>query len=231
MTIPIKIIPAREFLKKHKKPVQKRIWDSISGPWEEYRGKPVPLISEFLKDKKGRVIDIGCGNGRNMIANNAITYYGVDFSNGQIENAIKRAEKEHINAIFYKEDASKLNKEIFKNNLFDYGLFIATLHCLETSEKREKALLEFYRVLKPGALGLITVWNSSDLRFDSVKNHGDVYMSWKENYKLFYRYYYLYNKKELISLIESVGFSVEEIYDFILGDRFSKKNWIIRVKK
>ncbi|MEM0465617.1 MAG: class I SAM-dependent methyltransferase [Candidatus Pacearchaeota archaeon] len=231
MTESIKIISAKEFLKKYKKPEQKKVWDNISEPWEEFRNKPVSIISDFLKDKKGLVVDFGCGNARNMIANNNLTYYGIDFSSKQIENAIFRTEKEHINAIFFQEDISKLNKEIFKDEMFDYGLFVATLHCLDTPQKREKALLEFYRILKRKGEAIITVWNSEDSRFNLVKNHGDIYMSWKKNGKTYYRYYYLYNKKEFISLIESVGFLIIEFYNNNSKDRFVRKNWIVHVKK
>jgi hypothetical protein len=45
------------------------------------------------------------------------------------------------------------------------------------------------------------------------------------------RYYYLYSKDELIRLLERVGFEILEEYKVEEYDRFSKKNWIIRVKK
>ncbi|MDP2925650.1 MAG: class I SAM-dependent methyltransferase [Nanoarchaeota archaeon] len=231
MTEQLKIISKKEYLRNHKKPSQKKVWDNISGPWEEYRGKPVPIVNEFLTGKSGLVVDLGCGNARNMINNSSITYYGVDFSYRQIENAFRRTEKEKINAVLFQEDITKLNKEIFKDNMFDYGLFIATLHCIETSTKRKNSLKGLYRVLKPGAEALISVWNSKNPRFKCVNNSGDIYMSWKEKAKIFYRYYYLFSKQEFLDLIESVGFKVIEFYTPREHDRFSKKNWIVKVQK
>jgi hypothetical protein len=73
--------------------------------------------------------------------------------------------------------------------------------------------------------------DSEDKRFDCVKNKGDIYMSWREDGIPYFRYYYLYSKKELIDLLEGVGFKILEIYKERKGDRFSRKNLILRIKK
>jgi len=242
MTESIKIISKDEFLKKNKKiPTQEEVWDNISDLWSEFKKKPFFTVEDFLKDKKGKIIDLGCGCGRNMIVSKDIEYYGVDISTEQLKCAEKLIKEKGVNGRFFKSSADKLPKE-FKNEMFDYGLFIATLHCIEGEENRLKALKEFYRVLKKGSEGLISVWNSSDSRFKDVNYHGDVYMSWRKNGKEHMRYYYLYDKDELIDLIKGVGFQIleiktnEDLKDSIritnsLKDRFSKKNWIIRVIK
>jgi tRNA (uracil-5-)-methyltransferase TRM9 len=225
----IKIISKKEYLKENPKPEQEEVWDSIAIPWKEYRSNQLPIVVEFLKDKKGKVIDLGCGGGRNMIKNDDIEYYGVDFSSGQLMHAINHAEENKINAKFFKLSADRLSKKVFKNEMFDCGLFIATLHCIEGKEKRENALKEFYRVLKPGAEALVTVWNSEDQRFNGGK--GDFYMSWKKEGVAHMRYYYLYDKQEIVDLLKKTGFDILEIYSSREKDRFSKKNWIIRLRR
>lgn len=227
MTIPLKIISKKEFLKNNKRPNQEEIWDGIANPWKTYVVKRIPIVEEFLSDKKGKVIDLGCGNGRNMVPNPKIKYYGVDFSSGQLKHAEYRIKIEKINAVLFKQDGSDLS--MFRSKFFDYGLFMATLHCIEGKKNREKALLEFYRVLKKNAEALISIWNSEDKRFNGLS--GDIYMSWKEDGKSYMRYYYLYQKKEFLNLLKKIGFEVLEIYEPSLHDRFSKKNWIVRVKK
>lgn len=229
----IKIISKEEYLKKNKKPDQEDIWNSIAKSVSKrdfFKIREINAVHEFLRDKQGLVIDLGCGAGWNMIPNKDIIYYGIDFSNESIKLTKKRAEKKGINVKLFRGDASKLNKEIFKDEMFDYGLFIAVLHCIEGEKERLNALKEFYRVLKKNGEGLITVWNSEDSRFSDVKNHGDVYMSWKDKNKFFMRYYYLYDKKEFLNLLKKVGFKILEIYTPD-SDRFSKKNWIVRVRK
>ncbi|MBS3080569.1 class I SAM-dependent methyltransferase [Candidatus Pacearchaeota archaeon] len=225
----IKIISKKEFLKQNKKPNQKKIWNSIAKPWKTYIVKKIPIVEEFLKDKKGLVLDLGCGAGRNMIPNSNIFYYGVDFSAKQLKQAEKYAKKNKIKAKFFESSADDLSN--FKNEMFDYGLFISALHCLETKEKRKKAINEFFRVLTPNAEALISIWNSEDKRFKSVNYHGDVYMSWKENNILYMRYYYLFHNQEFLDLVKDTGFKILRFYEQREKDRFSRKNWIIKIKK
>lgn len=225
MTDPIKIINKSD-LSSH--PNQEKIWDEISKPWKTYYVKKIPAIVEFLKNKKGKVIDLGCGTARNMIANPNLTYTGIDFSAGQIEQAHRQIKKDNVNAKFIKADLLYLHK-LIKPNSFDYGLFISTLHCIETKEQRLKILKTFYKSLKSGAQAIITTWDSTDNRFKGFDK--DIYMSWKEDGIPYMRYYYLYDKKELIDLLKSVGFKILKIYKSTEHDRFSKKNLIIKIKK
>jgi ubiquinone/menaquinone biosynthesis C-methylase UbiE len=236
MTIPIKIISKKEFEKEFGKPFQEKIWDSIAKPWKTYVVKKIPIVEEFLQkasseqsSENSLIVDLGCGTGRNMISGK-FEYYAVDFSREQLKHAKKYAEKNKIKAKLFKADVCKLPKD-FKDNMFDYGLFIGSLHCLYDKEKRVLGLKEFYRILKKNGEGLVSVWNSDDKRFKCVGNHGDIYMSWLENGKPFMRYYYLYSKKEFLDLLQSVGFRVVEFYEPREHDRFSKKNWIVRVRK
>jgi ubiquinone/menaquinone biosynthesis C-methylase UbiE len=224
MTIPIKIIPVKDLKER---PDQEKIWDTISVPWDTYVIKKLTVVDEFLKDKKGKVLDLGCGSGRNMVPNKNIQYFGVDFSGEQIINAKKNTQKEGVDAKFFKTNADDLS--CFNDKMFDAGLFIATLHCLESASARKDSLKEFYRVLKKGAEGLISVWNSDAARFNGKK--GEVYMSWKRERVPYMRYYYLYDKQELIDLLEDVGFEVLEFYEPREKDRFFRMNWIIRVRK
>ena len=231
MTIPIKIISKKEFLRKYKKPNQEKIWDNIAKPWKKYVVKKIPGVEKFLKNKKGKVIDLGCGSGRNMITNKNIKYTGIDFSLKQLEKAKEYLKDNQMKAKLIKSEVSNL-KEI-KDNTFDYGLFIAALHCIETPEKRKKSLEELYRVLKPKAKALITVWDSEDKRFSHIKNKGDIYMAWREDNIPHMRYYYLYKKQELKELIKSSRFKIISFHQRKEEDkvRFNKKNWILQVEK
>jgi len=225
----IKIISKEEFEKQDKKPKQEEVWDNIADSWKDHRAKEIPIVAEFLDDKKGKIIDLGCGAGRNMIKNNEIEYYGVDFSKNQLRHAEDYIQEKKINAKLFKSNLNELDKNIFENEMFDYGLFIATLHCLETSKEREDSLKEFYRILKKNAEALISVWDSENKRFNGLK--GDIYMSWKKDNVLYMRHYYLYEKQEILDLLKKTGFKIIQKYKPREHDRFSKKNLIIRIKK
>ena len=230
----IKIVSKQEYLTQNKKPNQQQVWDEIAKPWKTYVVKQIPAVKDFLKNKKGKIIDLGCGTGRNMIPNKNITYYGIDFSKNQLIQAKKHIKLNNIKAKLFKSKAQDLKK--IKDNTFDHGLFIASLHCIETKENRKKALEEFHRVLKPKAKAILTTWNSTDKRFKHIKNKGSIYMSWREHNIPHMRYYYLYKKQELTNLIKSVGFKIlsfkthEEKNDQIV-DRFTKKNYILILEK
>lgn len=218
----IKIIPKSKLIKK---PNQKQTWNKIANL--EKTPKTPPIIQKFLKNKKGKVIDLGCGDGRNMIVNKNLTYYGVDFAGQQLLQAEKHIKEKKINAVLIKSNINKL-PPIFKKHMFHAGLMIGSLHCLTSKKQRKQALKELYRILKPNAEALISVWNSEDNRFNKVKgkNNQDTYMS----YGTYFRYYYLFEKQELLELIKSTKFKIIKLYS-PEKDRFSKKNWIIRIKK
>jgi ubiquinone/menaquinone biosynthesis C-methylase UbiE len=234
MTIPIKIISKEDYLKTTKKPNQEKVWDNIANPWKTYVVKIIPAVENFLKNKKGKIIDLGCGTGRNMIPNKDIEYTAVDFSEGQLFHLKKHIKTNKLNAKILKAEVNNLSK--LKDNTFDYGIFIAALHCIETKEKRRQSLEELHRVLKPKGKAIITIWDSNDQRFKHIKNKGDIYMAWNHDNSAHMRYYYLYKKPELKKLIESIGFKIikfsvynEEAKNNI--DRFNKKNWIIEIQK
>lgn len=233
---PVKIIDKKDIPNNLSHPNQEQVWDSIAAPWKNYVVKKIPLVIDFLKDKKGRIIDFGCGAGRNMLPNPNLEYYGVDFSQNQLLYAKKLLDEENaknsekINFKLFKSNIESLDKNIFKDNMFDYGLFISTLHCLNTKQAQEQSLAEFYRILKPKAQALISVWNKQDKRF---KNKGrEIYILWKEDNIPYLRYYYFFDKKELIQIIQQVGFKILKIFEPINpSDRFSKKNLVLLIEK
>ena len=39
---------------------QQKVWDSIAEDWNRFRVKTVEEVKDFLKDKKGKILDLGC---------------------------------------------------------------------------------------------------------------------------------------------------------------------------
>lgn len=208
---------------------QQQVWDKIAEKWKQYRANPINEVKEFLKNKKGKVLDLGCGSGRNFIEKKGLEFYGIDFSKNMVKIARRKAYKKVL----------KLNAwEIkFPDNFFDYALYISALHCIPLEENREKSLSELARVLKPKARAFISVWDKEQPKF---KNEGkEIYLKWKfpEKEKESYveRYYKLYTKEEIIKLLKK-HFKIIKIYEkkIIKGDksasRFSRRNLNIEVE-
>lgn len=196
---------------------QQQVWDRIARPWKKFRAKPIEEVIDFLKKQRGRILDLGCGSGRHFVKSDGLIY-GIDFSEKMIKLSKKYAEKSEINAIIKKASVTKLP---FQDNFFDSAIFIASLHNLETAEKRKKSLKELKRVLKKGSEALISVWNKNQPRFKNKQK--EVFIGWKIKDKSYKRYYYLYDKKELLDLLKKVGFEILKIWE--------NENIFVRVKK
>jgi len=185
---------------------QKAVWDNISEEWHEFKTNPSRNAQEFLKDKKGKILDLGGGSGRNLIGldleEKEICI--VDFSKKMIELAEKRAKElgaeDKINGY-----VASIDSLPFEDNFFDYAISVAALHCIDSEEKREAAVEELFRVLKSGGKAEIEVWNKDSERFKNASK--EKYVSWRDKGD---RYYYLYEKDEIIELFKSKGFEIKE---------------------
>jgi len=205
---------------------QQQVWNNIAGDWKKFRERTPIEVEEFLKKKKGKILDLGCGSGRNFIKNSKITYYGVDFSEKMLNFAKKNAKKEKIQAKLFKSEAENLP---FKDNFFDSAMFISTLHCIDTKEKRGKALKEIYRVMKPRAEAMISVWDKKAKRnIDSEAKEG--FVIWRKDNKKLERYYYFYAKSELGKELKACGFKIIK-KESSAESKYSRKNIIFYVKK
>jgi len=186
---------------------QKQAWDEIAKVWKGYRCQPLPEVTDFLREKAGKILDLCCGSGRNFIKIKG-HFYGVDFSKEMLEYAKEKAKKLGVEAFIQKTDADSLP---FEGDFFDAAVFIDALHCIQSQEQREKALHELFRVLKPGTEAIISVWDKEQPEFKD-KNK-EIEVPWKVNEKTCIRYYYLYDKKEILDLLKLVGFEIKEIIE------------------
>jgi ubiquinone/menaquinone biosynthesis C-methylase UbiE len=187
---------------------QEQVWNTIAEKWSEYRDKPIKEVLEFLKDKKGKILDLGCGSGRNLIDQKNLEYYGVDFSDKMLNLFKKKAEKLGIKIKTTKSNAEKLS---YDNEFFDYALFISTLHCIENETLRKKSLQELYRVLKKNGEAIISVWDkNSDTKISKLEAK-EGFVDWKFNGNNYKRYYYFYDTDELDYLLKEIGFEIVKI--------------------
>jgi tRNA (uracil-5-)-methyltransferase TRM9 len=193
----------------HKKQTQQEIWNKIASQWKEYRKEPTAETKAFLADKKDRILDLGCGSGRNFSCiNKDCNLYAVDFSEEMLKYAREKAKSLNLKAEISLSRASKLK---FNDNFFDSAIFIAVLHCIDSKEERLQALRELFRVLKPGAEAFITVWSKNHERIKGKTR--DQLIPWGINGAKLQRYYYIYDQDELLKLLKSVGFDIVSIIE------------------
>ncbi|MBS3092123.1 class I SAM-dependent methyltransferase [Candidatus Pacearchaeota archaeon] len=208
---------------------QEQVWDEIAHLWNKNKVHPLgmkdSIIKDFLNDKDEKVLDLGCGSGRNFVSLKDARFkgviYGVDFSASMLEYAEENAEKLGIKVILKKVNVWETG---FEDNFFDKAIFIATLHCVVGEKQRKQAIKEIYRILKPKGRAIITVWNKNAKRWKNKPKEKIV--SWKldENTKV-NRYYYLYDQGELIKELENAGFKI------IKKNREEARNIVLEVEK
>lgn len=180
---------------------QKEVWNSIAEPWHRFRTKPYEDSNKFLKNKKGLILDLGCGSGRNFIAGRK--FIGVDFSENMLRYAKEYAEKNDIEVCLIKADLMQLP---LKADRFDTVLLVAALH---VTEKRVEVLKEINSVMRKNGEAFVTVWNRMQPRFFLSKKES--YIPWKVGSKVYFRYYFLFTKTELRKLLSSY-FVVKKIF-------------------
>jgi len=185
---------------------QREVWDVLAEGWYHFRQRPFPptVINLSSEWEKGKILDVGCGNCRNLVpfAQQGFDCYGIDFSKEMLKSAQRLLDKNKVKAKLKLGRAEKLP---FSSESFDYCLSIAVLHHLKEKE-REAALKEIKRVLKKNGKALITVWNKLQWRF--VLGKKEQYIPWRKKEKTYWRYYYFFTYWELKKLLEKSGFKI-----------------------
>lgn len=128
-----------------------RVYDVIAKHFDHTRYKPWPAVEKYVQSLEPNtfVLDLGCGNGRNMGINKKIIDMGSDFSMPLCEIAAKRGRP-----VFC---ASALNVPI-RDETYDHVICIAVIHHFITPERRTQCLREIARILKVGGTCLVTAW-------------------------------------------------------------------------
>jgi len=198
---------------------QEKVWDEIAPNWNKFREVPSPSVIKFLEDKKGKILDLGCGSGRNFSAmKKDIELYAIDFSEKMLKFAEEKSEKLGLK---FELKKSKTNEIPFKNNFFDSIICIAVLHCISSKRERIETMKEIYRTLKIGGTAFISTWGMNSPRLKnkekecfiswSVKNDKEIRKGEREIKQE--RYTYIYDFDELKEEIEGIGFQIEEIWE------------------
>ena len=118
----------------------------------------------------------------------------------------------------------------FKENIFDFALSIAVIHHLMLPEDRKTSLLELLRTLRPEGQFLLFVWAQEQeaiykiAGLEKLDRDGDYLVPWKTTDKTYKRFYHLFKKGELESLLP-LG-QVE-----LLESGYDRDNWYVIGRK
>jgi len=198
-----------------------RTYDDIAREFHRTRSRPWDEVVRFIGSGPiGKVLDIGCGNGRHMevALENGTDAVGLDLSSNLLDICSERfAGNGQVDLV--KGDAISLP---FGNGVFDRVLCIAVLHHVPSRRKRQHVLGEMFRCLKNGGVAQISVWNFDQDRFRTLFNKhsrddfpgvfGDVTIPWhKSDGRVVDRFYHLYTKEELEDELIRSPFSIDTV--------------------
>ncbi len=185
-----------------------KTFDKIAEHFDRTRQRPWKEVVDFLKDSSGKLLDMGCGNGRHLEVAMNLSYdiVGLDASRKLLDISFKRISgKGHL----VSGDVKKLP---FLDDSFDIVLYIATIHHL--SEGRVESVREARRVLKPGGRILVSAWAREQDRWDLEGDKKDLMVPWHlENGRVVDRYYHLYTLDELTEDIEKAGIELVNAFN------------------
>ena len=125
-------------------------YDIHADDFSKSRFRIWPHVQIFLDSLKSnsRVLDIGCGNGKNMLYRDDLDMIGLEYSKGLCSICKSRL------LPVVQGDARSIP---FEDNMFDAIIMIAVIHHINPDEHL-KVLSEIQRVLRPGGICLITNW-------------------------------------------------------------------------
>lgn len=196
-------------------------YDKNAFNFSKTRVNPWPGTIQFLNniEKNSKVLDVGCGNGRNLFYRDDINVTGLEYSK-ELCKIVENKGGKVVNA--------NMTDMPFDNNYFDYIICIASYHHLDNDKDREKAINEMFRVLKEKGKVFIQVW-AMEQPFNSKRKFlkRNQIVPWKnKDGTILNRYYRIYPKGELEIEVKKFNSDFELLKSF-----YEEGNWVIILLK
>jgi len=196
-------------------------YDKNAFNFSKTRVNPWPSTIQFLNniEKNSKVLDVGCGNGRNLFYRDDINVTGLEYSK-ELCKIVENKGGKVVNA--------NMTDMPFDNNYFDYIICIASYHHLDNDKDREKAINEMFRVLKEKGKVFIQVW-AMEQPFNSKRKFlkRNQIVPWKnKDGTILNRYYRIYPKGELEIEVKKFNSDFELLKSF-----YEEGNWVIILLK
>jgi SAM-dependent methyltransferase len=196
-----------------------QVYDKIATEFDKTRVSIWTNVKNFLDDIPvgSSVLDIGCGNGKNMLYRADLDFQGIDISEEQVRICREKG------LIVYVSSMCSLP---YMDSVFDNIICVAAYHHLDNDNDRQAALQEMYRCLAPGGKALITVW-AIGTDGKKVFTKRDELVEWKsKDGTIYHRYYHMYDKG---ALEEEIGRLEPRFRQIEIG--WEAGNWWIVLEK
>jgi len=202
-----------------KKEKMANVYDIIHKRFDVSRYSIWKSVKDWIQDEKNNIeflLEVGCGNGKNMLY--ALKYvknvFGIDNSKEMVR--ICKEKGLDVQQMDILRSNSNYGDIIYSDNKFLFPPFshimcIAVIHHFETEDDRIIAIKNICSYCTHKIL--ISVWADTDVRAKTGKDQM-VRFVYKENESVM-RYYHFFDENEMLEIIEkaNVNFSVEKIWN------------------
>lgn len=184
-------------------------FDDIAEEFDVSRTHPWPetLLFASLLPPASRVLDLGCGNGRNFapFGDFGHTVVGLDASQALLLRAAAKVDSERL----VRGDAVLLP---FRPSTVDAVHCVAAIHHLPSEGERRQTIEEIVRILRPRGRVLLSAWAIEQPKFDGLRE-ADVDVPWRrKDGRVVPRFYHLFRADELARLASSAGLAVDRAW-------------------
>lgn len=208
--------------KQYEKEFVNKVYDQIAPHFSHTRFCPWPSVQNWVNSLEpySVILDIGCGNGRNLGINKSIYNIGTDYSFALCKIAKSR------NFQIFRADGLKIP---LRSGVFDHIIQIAVIHHFATENRRIQCLKEIARLLKINGTAYVTAWSTKQLK--KTYTEQDQLVPWHvrkdfdKNEPEFERFYHLFVKGEFAILISQIP-ELE-----LISEKWVGGNWEVELKR
>ena len=205
--------------------------------------KPHSGVIDFVKflarlgiDPPRKIVDIGCGKGRNAIylAKQGFEVYGMDYSNHAIHTAKLASEREQVSELIHWSHQELDKPWPFNNDYFDLALDCFSSIDIETAEGRKYYNQEMFRTLKCGGYSLVTVVSAHDtIEKEMILNSPgqEINSTYWTNTGKFQKNYDENELREFYSSFEIIELKEIKKISFKLGRQYEATNFWLLLQK
>ena len=198
-------------------------YQNIANEFSCSRYKVWDSVKNFIMNlsPNANVLEVGCGNGKNLLLREDINFTGCDIS----EEFVKICKSKNLNV-----DLGDITNLKYSTNSFDATMSVAVIHHMSTYDRRLNAIKELIRVTKPSGKIFIEVWafeQGDKSRFNFQDQ--DLLIPFKDKRtgnNLGDRFYHVFKKGELDEIINNFSKNI-----IIINSFYEKGNWGIIIEK
>ena len=224
--------------------IAKRYSQLKKNPWKDFLSYYTYLNEKFNLPKSGTLVDVGSGNGRNLLVFKEQSWHFIasDFS-FELLKVLVPIEKGKISLI-----NNDMRNIPLRENIADFVLCIASIHHLYNEDDVIRTLNNITDITKKEGYAIISCWRrwkrGSKIRmifdlllypikkaFNGNWRYGDIFLPWFDDQRqvIAKRYYHLFTKKELLRVVKKSKLKVCNIT--CLGGKGKKDNYFLLLKK